>query len=183
MSISNKLYLEKESQKLQNHKFTNVLKTIEGEKNMPEFNIYDLKYYEDELDKFERWFEGEIMIGNIKFSRTFVKCQDRYSKTKHCEESFTVITRVTCVSKDPFATMAMIHGFAECAMLSFLETAMHHALNGFEVVLADMKSFGYASGIRGTRYAVQDWHEQIGVLLQNCPTDKPVFIQAHSMGC
>jgi hypothetical protein len=41
---------------------------------MPEFNIYDLKYYEDELDKFEKWFEGEIMIGNLKLSRTFVKC-------------------------------------------------------------------------------------------------------------
>jgi hypothetical protein len=41
---------------------------------MPEFNIYDLKYYEDELDKFEKWLEGEIMIGNLKLSRTFVKC-------------------------------------------------------------------------------------------------------------
>ena len=157
--ISFKLSLEKESERLSSFKFTNVLKTIQGEQNMPDFNIYDLKYYEDELDKFEKWFEGEIMIGNLKLSRTFVKCQDRFSKTKHCDESWTVITRVTNVDKEPFASMAMIHGFAESAMLSLLESAMHHALNGFEVVLADMKSFGHASGTRGTRYCTQDWHE------------------------
>lgn len=72
--ISFKLLLEKESERLSSFKFTNVLKTIQGEQNMPEFNIYDLKYYEDELDKFEKWYEGEIMIGNLKLSRTFVKC-------------------------------------------------------------------------------------------------------------
>jgi hypothetical protein len=152
-------YLKEASEKLSSFKFSNILKTLQGEKNMPEFNIYDLKYYEDELDKFEKWFEGEIMIGNLKMSRTFVKCQDRYSKTKHCEESFTVITKVVCVDKEPFASIAMVHGFAESAMLSFLESAMHHALNGFEVVLADMKSYGYASGTRGCKYVTQDWHE------------------------
>jgi hypothetical protein len=36
---------------------------------------------------------------------------------------------------------------------------LHHALNGFEVVLADMKGFGFASGIRGARYTSHDWHE------------------------
>jgi uncharacterized Rmd1/YagE family protein len=59
---------------------------------------------------------------------------------------------VTNVDKDAFATIAMIHGFAESSMLSMLESAMHHALNGFEVLLADMKSYGHASGTRGTRY-------------------------------
>jgi alpha-beta hydrolase superfamily lysophospholipase len=68
-------------------------------------------------------------------------------------------------------------------MRSFLETAMHHALNGFEVVLADMKSHGFASGVRGSLYTSFDWHEQIGVLLQQCPTDKPLFVQCHSQGC
>ena len=156
---SSKLYLEEESKKLASFKFSNVLKTIQGEQNMPDFNIYDLRYYEEELDKFEKFFEGEIMIGNLKMSRTFEKCQDRYSKTKHCEESFTVITRMVCVDKEPFASIALVHGFAECAMVSFLETAIHHALNGFEVVMADMKAFGYASGTRGCRFASQDWHE------------------------
>ena len=123
------------------------------------------------------------MIGNLKMTRKFIKCQDSISKTKHCEESFTMLTRVVCVDRDQIATMAMVHGFAENSMLSFLETAMHHALNGFEVFLADMKGFGLASGIRGAKFTSHDWHEQIGVLLQNCPTDKPLFVQCHSKGC
>jgi len=69
------------------------------------------------------------------------------------------------VEELPFASMAMVHGFAECSMLSLLETAMHHALNGFEVYMADMKGYGHASGYRATRFTTHDWHEQIGVLI------------------
>jgi alpha-beta hydrolase superfamily lysophospholipase len=70
-----------------------------------------------------------------------------------------MLTRVVCVDRESIATIAMVHGFAENSMTSFLETAMHHALNGFEVVLADMKGFGYASGIRGAKFTSHDWHE------------------------
>lgn len=85
--------------------------------------------------------------------------------------------------REPFATIAMVHGFAENSNSSFLETAIHHALNGFEVVMVDMKGFGYASGSRCCQWTSFDWHEQIGVLLQNCAVDKPLFLQGHSSGC
>jgi pimeloyl-ACP methyl ester carboxylesterase len=150
---------------------------------MPEFKIYDLKYYEDEWEIFEHFFQGEIMIGNLKMTRAKVKCEDRLMKTKYCDEHWTMVTKVVCVDQDPFATIAMVHGWAESSMRSFLETAMHHALNGFEVILADMKGHGYASGVRGAMYTSFDWHNQIGVLLQQCPTDKPLFVQCHSQGC
>lgn len=55
---SHKKQLEAESQRLSSHVFNDITKSINTDKNMPEFNIYDLKYYEDELDKFEKWFEG-----------------------------------------------------------------------------------------------------------------------------
>lgn len=64
-----------------------------------------------------------------------------------------------------------------------LETAYHHALNGFECVLGDMKGHGLASGYRGTNWGVEDWQEQIGVLLQKVRVDKPLFVMGHSMGC
>lgn len=47
--------------------------------------------------------------------------------------------------------MAILHGFAE-NQNAFLETAIHHALNGFEVVMVDFKSHGLASGIRGCKW-------------------------------
>jgi pimeloyl-ACP methyl ester carboxylesterase len=150
---------------LETFKFSNIVKTIASDGDLPEYKIYDLKYYEDEFDKFEGWFLGEITIGNLRMSKKIVKSDDRFSKTKHCDENFTMITRVVCVDNEPFATIAMVHGFAENSMVSLFETAMHHALNGFDVYLADMKGYGYSSGCRGAMYCVQDWHENIGVLI------------------
>ena len=158
MQVSQK-YLKEESKKLENFKFSNVVKTLQTEEDMPEFKIYDLRYYDDELDKFEGMFLGEITIGNLKITKQIVTCLDRLEKTKHCDESFTTMTKVVCVDAKPVATMAMVHGFAESSMRSYLETAMHHALNGFEAVLIDMKSHGFASGVRGSKYTVYCWHE------------------------
>jgi alpha-beta hydrolase superfamily lysophospholipase len=58
------------------------------------------------------------------------------------------MTKVVDTQREPFATIAMVHGFCESSNSSFLETAIHHALNGFEVIMADMKGFGYSSGAR-----------------------------------
>lgn len=48
-----------------------------------EFKVYDMNYYEDEIDKFEWWFKGELMLGTIKIHREFLPCQDRISKKPH----------------------------------------------------------------------------------------------------
>jgi alpha-beta hydrolase superfamily lysophospholipase len=61
--------------------------------------------------------------------------------------------------------MALVHGFAENSSSSFLEMAFHHALNGFEVVMVDMKGFGFTSGTRCAAWTSYDWHEQIGAML------------------
>lgn len=81
------------------------------------------------------------------------------------------------------ATIALLHGFSECQNTSWFEAAMLYSMNGFEVVMIDFKGFGFSSGPRAGGYIVQDSHEQIGVMLQRVRTDKPLFIQAHSMGC
>ena len=114
--------------------------------------MFDLKYYEDELNYYEHFYMGDLQIANLKMSKKFVKCQDRLStlKVKNPCESFTYMTRVVDTEKDPIATIAMVHGFCESSNSTFLEAAFHHALNGFEVVMVDMKGFGYASGARCT---------------------------------
>jgi alpha-beta hydrolase superfamily lysophospholipase len=69
------------------------------------------------------------------------------------------MTRVVDTSREPIASIALAHGFAESASSSFLEMAFHHALNGFEVVMVDMKGHGYTSGTRCCAWNVYDWHE------------------------
>ena len=83
---------------------------------------------------------------------------------------------------DIIATIAMLHGFAE-NQNTFFETALHHALNGFEVILIDMKGFGMSSAARGCDWTVFDQHEHLGVMLTQARTDKPLFLMCHSMGC
>jgi alpha-beta hydrolase superfamily lysophospholipase len=85
--------------------------------------------------------------------------------------------------KDIVATICMVHGFAENSSISHFEGALMHAMNGFEVLMCDYKGFGFTSGPRGSGFKVQDSHEQIGAMLKKCRTDRPLFIQAHSMGC
>lgn len=36
---------------------------------MPQFKVFDLKYYEDELNAFEHFYEGDLHIANIKLSK------------------------------------------------------------------------------------------------------------------
>jgi len=64
-----------------------------------------------------------------------------------------------------------------------MEMAIHHALNGFEVILIDLYSFGLSYGVRGSAWTVFDMHENIGAMLKFARTDIPLFIYAHSMGC
>ena len=122
------------------------------------------------------------MIGTLKVTREFIECGDRHMKTKHCDKSFTYLTTVVDTAQQQFASLAMVHGFAE-NQNAFFETALHHALNGFHVALIDLKGFGNASGPRSAGWTTHCQQENVGALLQKCPTDKPLFIQAHSMGC
>jgi hypothetical protein len=117
-----------------------------------EFKIFDFQYYEEELDIFEWFFMGDLTFGEFKVRREFVDTEDRLSKINHGEKQFTYMTRMESTKfkeSEKIATIAMIHGFSECSSTSFFETAMMHAMNGFEVILIDYKGFGYASGPRG----------------------------------
>ena len=157
MSVSQNLILE-EAKKLGSFN-DHVTKTLAKEQDLPQYKIFDLKYYEDELDLFEKFYQGEIDIGNLKMTRSFIKSQDRLNKNKGTPESFTYMTRVIDTTREPVATIALVHGFAENISSSFLEMAFHHALNGFEVVMVDLKGFGHSSGSRCCSWTVYDWHE------------------------
>ena len=37
-----------------------------------EFSVYDFKYYENELDAFEWWYQGELNLGSLKLERKFI---------------------------------------------------------------------------------------------------------------
>ena len=53
-----------------------VIKTVKGP-NGSDLKIFDMQYYENELDIFESFIEGTLMLDTIKITREFVKCQDR----------------------------------------------------------------------------------------------------------
>jgi len=67
---------------------------------MGSFKVFDLKYYEDELNMFEAFYTGEIMIGHIKVTREFVKCKDRLADKAGEYESFTYFTRMVDVRNE-----------------------------------------------------------------------------------
>ena len=75
------------------------------------------------------------MLGTLKISREFVKCDDRVSKQKHDDEQFMYVTKVVDTARldSIVATICLFHGFAENQSISFFESALMHALNGFEV--------------------------------------------------
>ena len=129
------------------------------------------------------------MIGPIKVVREFIKCQDRCAAPHLRDEAFTYFTRMIDTRRGPesehgdiIATMGVIHGMFQKSNSHF-EQALHHALNGFEVLLVDLKGFGYASGIRSAHWSPIDMHEWLAVVLLQARTDKPLFLCAHSMGC
>ena len=149
------------------------------------WKIFDIKYYENDIEKFEKFYTGEIQLGPIKITRQFLKCDDRLAKTKHDDEYFAYYTKMenTEYSEDQtVATMVLIHGFCENSSVSFFEMGLHHALNGLEVHMIDQKCFGYTHGARCSKYTVYDMHEQIGTCLQQVKSNRPLFMLGHSMG-
>lgn len=86
-------------------------------------------------------------------------------------------------SEDVVASLGLIHGFVQNQNNCFFESAVHHALNGFEVHMIDLKGFGYSGGTRCKNFTLYDSHEHIGSMLQRFRNDKPAFVFGHSMGC
>ena len=105
-------FLIQEAKKVNPSNFK-VLKTIKGPGNR-DFKIFDLQWYQNELDKFEQFFQGEITLGTIKIVRSFEECEDRISKTPYCDKHFmykTVVRDTSVSDNDLVASLAMIHGF------------------------------------------------------------------------
>jgi len=82
----------------------------------------------------------------------------------------------------PTASICLVHGNSENSD-NFIEVAIHHALNGFDCHIIDLKGQGMASGERYGHYKIQEHHNQIVSMLKEVREDIPCFIQAHSMGC
>ena len=77
MQVSQK-YLRERAKEQENFS-SKVTKTMAVEQDMPQFKVYDLKYYEDELNYYEHFYMGDLQIANLKITKKFVKCQDRLS--------------------------------------------------------------------------------------------------------
>jgi len=58
----------------------------------------------------------------------------------------------------------MVHGFGE-HQNAHLEMALHHALNGFEVLMVDLYGFGLTYGVRGAGWTIYDQQENVGTLI------------------
>ena len=88
---------------------------------MPSYKIFDLKYYDEEVEIFEGFYLGELMLGSIKMTREFLKCQDRLNPIKQDPDAFTYMTKVVDTSQTPFASIILVHGFSENTSNSMLE--------------------------------------------------------------
>jgi alpha-beta hydrolase superfamily lysophospholipase len=87
--------------------------------------------------------------------REFLDCEDRLTKNNHGEKQFVYFTKMInnkFKDEERLATIAMVHGFSECSSTSWWEAAMMYTLNGFEVVMCDVKGFGLSSGPRAGGY-------------------------------
>lgn len=100
----------------------------------------------------------------------------------HLENSFTLYTHVYNKADKPKASIIMVHGNSENSD-NFLEVAIHHALNGFDVHLVDLVGQSMSSGERVGHFKIQEHHNQIVSMLAEVRQDIPCFMQAHSMGC
>ena len=65
--------------------------TVQNEKH--NWKLYDLQYYENDIERFEKLYTGEFQLGPIKITRTFIKCDDRLAKTKYDDEYFAYYTK------------------------------------------------------------------------------------------
>lgn len=158
----------------------------ESNKQESEFKVYDFNYYNDEIDVLEGWFMGELSFGEFKMKRELIETDDRLCSIQWNQKASMYFTRMVSTKfndSDRVATIALVHGFAENQSISFFEAAMMYAINGFEVVMIDLRAHGYSSGARGVNWTVHDNHESFIAMFKQIRTDKPFFVHCHSMGC
>ena len=70
--------------------------SIEGPEHLGkkhEWKIFDIKYFENEIDRFEKFYVGEINLGPIKITREFIKCEDRLAIIKGVDDAFAYYTK------------------------------------------------------------------------------------------
>lgn len=197
MSISTSQNLIKERAANFDQSSFKIIKSVDGptvtvkdgpqefNQQQAKLNVYDFNYYTDELDIFEGWFLGDLTFGEFKMKRELVDTLDRLSTIAWGEKQQMYFTRMVSTKfkdEEIIATIALVHGFAENQNISLFESAMLYAMNGFEVIMIDMRSHGFSSGVRGTDWKLGDNHENLGEMLKRVREDKPLFMLGHSMG-
>lgn len=80
----------------------------------------------------------------------------------------------------PKASICMVHGFAEHST-KLLNVAAYFALDGFEVHLIDLRSYGFSGGAR-CGHSLVEFQIDIKVMLEQARSDLPCFLYGHSMG-
>jgi pimeloyl-ACP methyl ester carboxylesterase len=145
------------------------------------YQIYDINYYKDSIHLIENINSPEECTfeigGEVLVTRKYV------STFSHHENSFTLYSHLRrSGNQKPIASIAIVHGNSENSD-NFLEVAIHHALNGFDVHIIDLKGQGMSSGEKIGHYKIQEHHNQIVSMLKEVREDLPCFLQAHSMGC
>jgi hypothetical protein len=75
-----------------------------------------LKWYQNELEKFELFIEGDLMLGTIKISREYINVKDRLAESDEFKDfdHFTYYTKVVDTARNDsevVASLGLIHGF------------------------------------------------------------------------
>ena len=153
---------------------------------MDDFKVFDLKYYENELDIIEEWFEGEITLFNkIKLTKKFInhpKNGFAKSSPKEDDEHFTYVSHLKNEEVETVAKVALVHGFNSCQDTTFTELALQFALNGIEVWMCDLRGFGLSSGER-IKIDSLNMTRDVAVMLKDIPKGStPLYLLGHSTG-
>lgn len=82
--------------------------------------------------------------------------------------------------KDPKYTLCIIHGFGEHST-RFKSIADFFARNQFEVLMVDLRGFGFSGGARGCA-EVRELENDVIHMLKTARSGIPLFLYAHSMG-
>ena len=78
------------------------------------------------------------------------------------------------------ATFIIVHGFGEHSGL-FLNVADHFIKKGYEVLMVDLKGFGY-SGSGRENTTIQSMEESVVSVIEEANIGKPLILFGHSMG-
>lgn len=140
--------------------------------------VFEIDYFAQKLNVLELFEEGEFLFADrIKVRRYYAPCTTSSDSEMYCY--LTELSDVTVSQKH--ASLAMIHGFAQCSD-TFVEAALHFALNGYYVHLVDLEGFGFSGGCRINRLTIEKFHHQVNTVLEQVNPDLPCFLFGHSMG-